>query len=121
MLLVLTVGALALAAWLLMRGAASPGAPPRPGDPARLDARAAPPPLAVRPGEPRPAPRLGGPDVAKPYQFHRVTPAGPRVVCVNSTLHHTTGPVAPVVRWGCAPVDVPATGVIEVEVALDRS
>lgn len=51
---------------------------------------------------------LGGQDANNPFQYHRV-PAGPRLACVrlpNAKL------------FGCAPVTVPAGGVIEVTVPV---
>lgn len=64
---------------------------------------------------------LSGTDVGIPYQFHRITPAGPREACVISVFHSIArGGPPPIVRWGCASVDVPATGVVEVEVPIDR-
>ncbi len=66
-------------------------------------------------------PLLGGRDAGNAYQFHRVTPAGPRVACGVAKLAGATDDAPPVVRWGCAPVAVPATGVVEVEVAIDRA
>lgn len=62
-----------------------------------------------------------GTDVGAPYQFHRITPAGPRVACGIFVFHSIArGGPPPIVRWGCASVDVPATGVVEVEVPIDR-
>lgn len=86
-------------------------APPEPTTLADLRARAGAMPL------------LGGADAASTYQMQRVTPAGPRVACAVARFAAPADDAAappPPRRWGCAPVDVPATGVVEVEVALDR-
>lgn len=51
---------------------------------------------------------LGGQDARNPFQYHRV-PAGPRLACVrlpNAKL------------FGCAPVDVPPGGLVEVTVPV---
>ncbi|MBL8624058.1 MAG: hypothetical protein JNK64_22305 [Myxococcales bacterium] len=65
-------------------------------------------------------PLFGGVDAANTYQFHRIAPAGARVACAIAKLAGASDDAPPVVRWGCAPVDVPARGVVEVEVAIDR-
>ncbi len=85
--------------------------PPAPGDLAELRARA-----------PR-MPMFGGRDAANTYQFHRVTPAGPRVACAVARLapaDDADEADEPVVRWGCAAVAVPARGVVEVDLTIDR-
>lgn len=66
-------------------------------------------------------PLFGGRDAASTYQFHRVAPAGPRVACAVAGLRGVTDDAPPVRRWGCAPVVVPATGVVEVTVTIDRA
>jgi len=82
--------------------------PPAPASLAALRARA------------RAMPLLGGVDAGNTYQFHRVAPAGPRLACAIAKLAGASDDAPPVVRWGCAPVAVPAGGVVEVEVAIDR-